>query len=298
LSALRVTDLTVRLGGRRILDGLAMEVHSGDVYGFLGPNGSGKTTALRAVLGLCRRDRGRIEIQGEVGPAARRFVGAMVDAPAFSPWTSGRAALSASARLAGVAPRAIPDDVDRVLTRVSLLERGADRVGSYSLGMRQRLALARALLGRPRLLLLDEPTNGLDPAGMRDVRELLRNLALLDGLTVLLSSHNLAEVASACNRVGVLRAGRLVAEGLVADLLRAEVREVDVAGPVDAIDAALRDWEGALSLGPTPAGRVRVRLRGATVPDLVRRLVASGVDVGGVWPDTRNLEDVYVELTR
>jgi ABC-2 type transport system ATP-binding protein len=133
---------------------------------------------------------------------------------------------------------------------------------------------------------------------MRDVRDLLSNLALVDGLTVMLSSHLLAEVATVCNRVGILRGGRLAAEGRVADLVRGEVREVDVGADAAAVERALVGWVGASTLGTAPSGRVRVRLGSATVPELVRKLVEGGVDVAGVWPDGRSLEDVYVELTR
>ncbi len=297
-AALRVTNLTVRLGRRIVLDGLGLCVQCGDIYGFLGPNGSGKTTALRAILGLVRRQKGDISVLGDSTPAARRFVGAVVDTPVFQPWCTGADTLRTSGMLAGLFGAALEGELARVLDRVGLTARARDRASTYSLGMRQRLGLARALLGRPRLLLLDEPTNGLDPAGMKDMRELLRSLALLDGITIFLSSHLLAEVSALCNRVGILRGGRLAAEGRVQDLLSGDVREVEIGGNASAIEAALLEFPGLLSLGPTATGRVRLRLDSATVPDVVRRLALANVDVMGVWPETRSLEDVYVEVTR
>ncbi len=298
-AAVTVKDLAVRLGGRSILDRLDMNVPSGAIYGCLGPNGSGKTTALRTLLGLLRPERGAITVLGEVDPLlARRSVGALIDVPAFPAASTGRDALADSARLAGIPAAEVPAEVDRVARRVGLAERTRDATDAYSLGMRQRLGLARALLGRPRLLILDEPTNGLDPAGMRDMRDLVRSLAHDDQLTVLLSSHNLAEVQATCTHVGVLRGGRLVAEGPVAGLLDRPETEVEVGGDTDAIARALADVDGATWLGPVAPGRGRIRLHGWTVPVLVRRLVERNIDVTAVVPDARSLEDAYLELTR
>ncbi|MEZ4240804.1 MAG: ATP-binding cassette domain-containing protein [Myxococcota bacterium] len=250
--ALKVRGLTRRFGARAAVADLDFEVLEGDVYGFLGPNGAGKTTAIRCILGLIRADSGTIELFGETGRAARRHVGAIVETPAFHDWLSGGDNLSLSAAYAGLAASVAGGEIARVLERVGLAERAKDRVGSYSLGMRQRLAIARALLGRPKLLLLDEPTNGLDPAGMREVRDLVRSLALNDRITVVLSSHLLAEVQATCNRVAILDAGRVRAEGDVARLLAGDaavtlVVEVSSpgAGGSDRIRAAVAGREGS-----------------------------------------------------
>jgi ABC-type multidrug transport system ATPase subunit len=188
-----------------------------------------------------------------------------------------------------------------VLERVALTERSRDAAGGYSLGMRQRLALARALLGRPRLLLLGEPTNGLDPSGMREVRELVRSLALHDRITVVLSSHLLAEVQQVCNRVGILSEGRLKAEGSVAELLAGEAsprRSVEIGtGDPTKLRAALATMTEVELEGAGAEGRVRLRVTGLAVPELVRRLVEAGVPVESVLPERRNLEDVFVEVT-
>lgn len=282
---------------------LDLNVEPGDVYGFLGPNGAGKTTAIRCILGLIRRDQGEISIFGEQAhPARLASVGAIVETPAFHGWVSGRENLRIAAAYGGLAPSRTQAAIDRVLDRVGLLERAADRVDNYSLGMRQRLGIARALLRQPRLLILDEPTNGLDPRGMREVRDLVRSLALHDQITVFISSHLLGEVQAICNRVGILQEGRLEAEGVVAELLAAQVKgralvEVGCADP-DALTAAIAGIEGAAITGPGAAGRTRVELQDLDVPGLNAALVRSGVAVTALVPEQRNLEDVFLEVTR
>ncbi len=270
-AALEVRGLTRRFGGRTAVRELDLTVHEGDVYGFLGPNGAGKTTAMRCILGLIRSDSGTIRIFGEQGLAARRHVGALVETPTFHSWLSGRRNLELSCAYAGLTGSAARGEVDRVLERVGLAERARDRAGAYSLGMKQRLAIARALLGKPRLMLLDEPTNGLDPQGMREVRELVRSLALHDRITVFLSSHLLAEVQAICNRVAILTEGALRAEGAALD--------------------------GVTPEGPGREGRLRLRVQGLEIPELVRRLVAANVPVGSVVPEKRDLEEVFLEVT-
>jgi ABC-2 type transport system ATP-binding protein len=301
VDALVVRGLTRRFGRRAAVEALDLRVVEGDVYGFLGPNGAGKTTALRCILGLLRPDVGEITVFGATGLAARRSVGAIVETPAFHGWLSGLENLRLSAAYAGLTGVEADREIARVLERVALTGRARDAAGAYSLGMRQRLALARALLGRPRLLLLDEPTNGLDPSGMREVRELVRSLALHDRITVVLSSHLLAEVQQVCNRVGILSEGRLKAEGSVAELLAGEASprrsvEIGSAEPAKLREAVSRMTEVEVE-GAGAEGRVRLRITGLGVPDLVRRLVQAGVPVESVLPERRNLEDVFVEVT-
>jgi len=206
--------------GRRInaVDGLDLAVERGGVHGFLGPNGSGKTTTIRMLLGLTRPDAGEIRVLGEPLPAklpeALRRVGAVVEYPQFAPDLSGRRNLQLLARTVGL-PRA---RVDEVLEEVGLTARARGRTRGYSFGMKQRLGLAAALLKRPDLLILDEPMNGLDPAGINDMRELLLRLGE-SGVTVLLSSHVLAEVQQVCSSVSIIGDGALLASGKVDDLL-------------------------------------------------------------------------------
>ncbi len=207
-------------GLRAALDGLDMAVERGDVHGFLGPNGSGKTTTLKILLGLVRADAGRMRILDQPVPQAlpevAPRVGAIVEAPAFFGNFSGRRTLALLAQAGGV-PR---HRVDAVLEQVGMRDRAGDRVKTYSLGMRQRLAVASALLKDPELLILDEPANGLDPAGIREMRDLLRGLAE-GGTTVIISSHILAEIEQICDSVTIISRGQRVAAGPVADVLAA-----------------------------------------------------------------------------
>lgn len=299
--ALACEGLTRRFGARTAVDDLRLEVLEGDVYGFLGPNGAGKTTAMRCMLGLIRKDAGSVRFFGEDDPVrARRHVGAIVETPAFHGWMSGRSNLQQAAAYAGLTGATATAEIDRVLERVGLTERAVDRAGTYSLGMKQRLAIARALLGRPRLLLLDEPTNGLDPRGMREMRDLIRSLALHDRITIFVSSHLLGEVQAICNRVGIIQDGKLRAEGRVDALLGEQVdhRVVEIGSPQEhALREALDDLDGVETIGPGPNGRVLARLTGAP-EELVAALVARGVPVAAVVPTERNLEDVFLEVTR
>jgi ABC-2 type transport system ATP-binding protein len=211
--ALVTNAITRRFGSRFAVISLSLAVRVGEIYGFLGPNGAGKTTAIRCILGLIAPNSGSVSIFGESDPVLRRIgVGAMVETPAFHEFLTGHENLALSAAYGDIEPGSI----GAALAAVGLADRGHERVSTYSLGMRQRLGLARAILGRPRLLILDEPTNGMDPRGMRDVRELLVGLAA-SGTTVLLSSHLLAEVSQLCTRVGILDQGVLVHESVVDD---------------------------------------------------------------------------------
>jgi ABC-2 type transport system ATP-binding protein len=297
--ALEVRGLTRRFGGRTAVQDLHLRVQPGDLYGFLGPNGAGKTTSMRCILGLIKRDAGQVAIFGETDPVRQRaFVGAIIETPRFHEWMSGRANLELACAYAGQGDAA---DRAEALQRVGLADRADDRVSTYSHGMRQRLGIARALVGRPRLLLLDEPTNGLDPRGMREVRELLGMLVKRDGLTVFLSSHLLAEIELLCNRVGILDQGQLTAEGEVATLVRDlagdETIELGVADPHRA-RLSLADIEGAEVVGEGSAGRLRVSLRGLSAADLNAKLVAQGVAVSAIVPQGRRLEELYLARTQ
>jgi ABC-2 type transport system ATP-binding protein len=275
-------------------------VGEGDLYGFLGPNGAGKTTAIRCMLGLIRKDEGEVSLFGETSPVRQRsFVGALVETPAFHGGLSGWENLSLSAAYAGT-----PDPEPAIresLERVGLLGREREPVRAYSLGMRQRLGIARALVGRPRILILDEPTNGLDPRGMKEVRDLLRGLARKDGLTVFVSSHLLGEVQLLCNRVGILEKGRLVYEGDVSgigDRASDEALIVDVGSPDPVgLRAILAGVAGATVQGDGEAGRVRVALKGLDIPALNAALVAAGTRVEALVPVERNLEDLFLSMT-
>jgi len=300
--ALWVNGLTRRYGDRVVLNDLNLNVQVGDVYGFLGPNGAGKTTAMRCMLGLIRKDAGEVRVFGEANPTrARRHVGAIIETPAFHEWMSGRDNLRQAAAYSGMSPKEAAREIDRVLERVGLKERARDASGGYSLGMKQRLGIARALLGQPRLLMLDEPTNGLDPIGMREMRDLIRSLALHDRITIFISSHLLSEVEAMCSRVGILRHGVLRAEGSVAELL-AGASGTHVVGllaaDMEALETHVDQLPYAQRVGPGGGGRLLVSLDGADATQLNRDLAARGVYLEALVPKSKDLEDVFVEVTQ
>jgi ABC-2 type transport system ATP-binding protein len=288
-----VTDrLTKKYGDQIAVDDVSLTVRRGEVYAFLGPNGAGKTTTLRMLLGLVRPTRGTATILGARpgDPAAVARTGALVEGPGFFPYLSGRDNLRVMARYQGVSDAA----VDSALERVELASRGGDAFRSYSLGMKQRLGVASALLGDPELLVLDEPTNGLDPAGMADMRRLIVELAR-QGQTVLLSSHLLGEVQEICDRVGVISRGRLLAESTVAELRGASTVLVR-AEPIDRTLAAAMQVAGDDAVRLQDGG-VHLDLEAGRVPELARELVAAGVDIHEIRSSERSLEEVFFEMT-
>jgi ABC-2 type transport system ATP-binding protein len=289
-----VTDrLTKRYGAHTAVDAVSLTVRRGEVYGFLGPNGAGKTTTLRMLVGLVRPTGGTARVLGgrPGEPPVLRRVGALIEGPGFYPYLSGRDNLRVLARYRKLADT----EVDRVLAQVDLTARGRDAFKSYSLGMKQRLGVAAALLGNPDLLILDEPTNGLDPAGMADMRELLRRL-VDRGQTVLLSSHLLGEVQQICDRVGVIAHGRLIAESTVAELQGASslfVRAEPVARAERVVAAAL----GVTGVRQTGDGGLEITVGADRNPAIVRALVAADIDVHEIRSTERTLEEVFFEMT-
>ncbi|MEJ3744162.1 ABC transporter ATP-binding protein [Actinomycetes bacterium KLBMP 9797] len=282
-------DLTKRYGEHLAVDRVSLTVRSGEVYGFLGPNGAGKTTTLRMLLGLVRPTAGTVRMLGQP-PGRLAEIGALIEGPGFYPYLSGRENLRVLARYADVSR----ERVETVLELVDLTDRGKDRYGTYSLGMKQRLGVAAALLKNPRLLILDEPTNGLDPAGMADMRALIRRLGAA-GSTVLLSSHLLGEVQQICDRVGVISKGRLVVESTVADL-RGGARLRVVAAPLDAAAAHARTL-----LGPDRVrvdnGALDIDVHAEKAAWLNTELVDAGIAVSELGVRERELEDVFLEMT-
>jgi len=288
----KTDGLTKRYGDRLAVDDVSMTVRRGEVYGFLGPNGAGKTTTLRMMLGLIRPTAGTASVLGRSAGRAEVIerVGALVEGPGFFPYLSGRDNLRVLARTRGLGL----DVVEGALGRVDLADRGDDKYKRYSLGMKQRLGVAAALMGEPELIVLDEPTNGLDPAGMQDMRALVVSLAR-GGQTVLLSSHLLAEVQEICDRVGVINGGRLLRESSVAEL-RGEATLRVRATPEDAAVAVAMRAAGDDGVRRAPHG-MDVDLPAGAAPALVRDLVAAGVDVHEIASVERTLEEVFFEMT-
>ncbi|PWN02111.1 ABC transporter ATP-binding protein [Nocardioides silvaticus] len=275
--------LTKTYGDRVAVDRVSMTVQRGEVYGFLGPNGAGKTTTLRMLLGLVRPTAGTASIDVD-------RVGALIEGPGFHPYLSGRDNLRTMARYRG-----FPDsEVDRVLERVDLAGRGADKYKGYSLGMKQRLGVGAALMGDPALIVLDEPTNGLDPAGMADMRALVVDLAR-GGQTVLLSSHLLAEVQEICDRVGVIDHGTLLLESTVAEMRGGSSLHVRATPEPAALTVAMR-LAGDDGVRRTHDG-LSLDLPADAAPHVTRELVAAGIDVHEITHTERSLEEVFFEMT-
>jgi len=215
--ALEVSGLSRSYGPHRVVNRLDLAVAEGDIYGFLGPNGAGKTTTMRLILGLIRRDEGQVRVYGESDPVrCRALIGGIVEGPRFYPYLSGIDNLRVLAAYSGGCSES---RLEELLELVRMRDRAGDPVRTYSLGMKQRLGIAQALLGSPRLLLLDEPSNGLDPKGMKDVRDLILQLRDELGMTVLVSSHLLYELDLLCSRIGIIQDGVKVAEGTTTELL-------------------------------------------------------------------------------
>ena len=276
------------------LDGLELVVEEGGVHGFLGPNGSGKTTTLRCLLGLARPDSGSLrllgaEIPGHL-PGVVGDVGVLLESPAFFPPFTGRLNL----RLLSDAASLPRQRVDEVLDVVGLRDVADDRVKGYSLGMRQRLGIAAALLKRPRLLVLDEPSNGLDPAGMKEVRDLLRQLG--DGqVTVFLSSHLLSEVQQICDDVAILARGRYIAGGAVADVLAAQSTGAVRVGVADAARAAEVLRSGGFTVTDDGNGLLVDHVADGAL--VTRALADHGHYVSWLMPETVDLEEAFLALT-
>jgi ABC-2 type transport system ATP-binding protein len=274
------------------VDGIDLTVRPGEVYGFLGPNGAGKTTTLRMLLGLIRPTAGTVSVlgRGPGDPSALARIGALIEGPAFYPYLSGSDNLRVVARYAGVPASQVP----AALRTVDLDDRGGDKFSAYSLGMKQRLGVAAALLKDPDLVVLDEPTNGLDPAGMRDMRRLVRELGA-SGRTVLLSSHLLGEVQQVCDRVAVIDRGRVLAESTV-DELRGGGELVLTAFPSDVARVQLEAMPEVERVR-SHDGMLRVRVDDRHTAAINRTLVSAGVAVTELRRDERQLEDVFLEMT-
>ncbi len=287
-----------RRGTAVAVDSLDLSVPEGGVFGFLGPNGSGKTTTIRCLLGLVRPTAGTMRLFGRPVPGSlsdtMRRIGAIVEAPALFPNMTGRENLRLLAKIDGISNAR----VDAVLEQVGLAERSRCSVRTYSLGMRQRLGLGAALLKDPELLILDEPANGLDPAGIREVRELLRRLGT-DGRTVFVSSHQLSEVEQTCDAVAILRRGACVATGSVAEV-KASASSGQSGILLKAADAGAAS--AALQMAGYPVeprnGHLRVGAPLSEAAEVNRLLAAQDIWLSELRPDEQHLEDLFLEITR
>lgn len=291
---LETRGLSRRFGRIQAVDDVNLEVQEGDIYGFLGLNGAGKTTTIRMILQLIRADRGEVRIFGKNVKSnfleVMRGVGALVELPAYYPYLSGCQNLEILRLAAGGIPKA---RIEEVLELVRLRDRMHDRVATYSQGMRQRLAIAMALLPKPKLAILDEPTNGLDPHGINHIREALQRLNREEGTTFLISSHLLHEVEITCNRVGIIKEGKLILQETVKSLLTESTGEVRL--ECEPVEAALRVLEGrhVKATGEEDGSITFVADRGA-LPDLHAELVRAGVRVWSFAPERMTLEAFFL----
>ncbi|HEU4521182.1 MAG TPA: ABC transporter ATP-binding protein [Thermoanaerobaculia bacterium] len=294
MSALAARNLTKVINDKTIVDSVSFELRPGEVFGFLGPNGAGKTTTIRMLVGLIRPTEGVVEICGydirKHFEEAMRCIGCIVENPDLYRFMTGRENLQHFARMLGAGN----GEIERVAELVNLAHRLDQRVGTYSLGMRQRLGIAQAMLGSPRVLILDEPSNGLDPAGIREMRELLRRLALDHNLAVFVSSHLLGEVELMCDRVAIIHRGRILTDGPVSELISSR-RAMEF--KVNDVPAAMEVFR-ASGLGPQASGEtILLAIEESDAPPLIAALVREGIEVFHARPKIQTLEEMFIEVT-
>jgi ABC-2 type transport system ATP-binding protein len=300
--AIETHGLTKRFGERTALDGIDLSVPRGCAFGFLGPNGAGKTTIIRTLLGLTAADSGTMEVLGHRVPVDRaqalQRVGAIVEEPRFHMHLTGRENLRLVAAVRG------PDayaQIDPALARVSLTDRAGEKVKSYSMGMRQRLGVARCLLADPLLLILDEPTNGLDPGGIQEFREMIRAMVEQEERTVFISSHLLDEVEKTCDAAAIVDRGKIITQGTIADLAGGGVARHELIMAVDAPDRALATLEASELVLEAHRCDEGIRVVLAGEPDSTAQvnalLVNAGIGVTRLEPVRHSLEQRFLEIT-
>jgi len=298
---LSVSHLKKSMGGKKIIHDITFDVHRGEVFGFLGPNGAGKTTTIRMLVGLAAPDSGDIRIGGH--SLTNNFneaisqVGCIVENPELYKFMSGRENLQHFARMSGGISE---ERIQAVVDFVDLSEAIDDKVKTYSLGMRQRLGIAQALLHQPQLLILDEPTNGLDPAGIREMRQFIRRLAEEENLAVFISSHLLSEIEMMCDRVAIINKGRVISVGEVQALMEQFADQVEWQVAEHLIERAvpvLQALPFVTDIWQTGEGKLKCRMDVARIGDANEALVKAGVHVTGIASRTVTLEDLFLTLT-
>ena len=297
----RLQHVTKRIGEKNIVEDLSFEIPAGEVFGFLGPNGAGKTTTIRMMVGLIKISQGDVFIKGHSVTKdfskAIRNVGAIVENPDLYKYLTGYQNLKHYARMT---PGVSKARIDEIIEVVGLTDRIHDKVAAYSLGMRQRLGIAQALLHRPSLLILDESTNGLDPAGIHELRNYLKKLAHEDGVAVLVSSHLLSEMELMCDRVGVLQRGKLVSIQSIQDFVRegggsrvcVAVEPTQAERPKLLIASLNKEI-----LSADQQGQLTIRMEKSAIPTLNKRLMDAGIEVFSIQAQGQTLEDRFLEIT-
>ena len=304
---IQISHLTRRFGEKNAVDNLSLDVQAGEIFGFLGHNGAGKTTTVRLLNGVLEPTSGEARVLGldpqTEGPALRAQTGVLTETPSLDERLTARENLSIYADLYNFPRLEVPGRVNSLLSEFDLADRADEKVGGYSKGMKQRLALARALLHKPEVLFLDEPTSGLDPVAARHVHDLVENLARREGCTVFMCTHNLVEAQKLCDRVAVMEHGLMVALGTPSDLTRQYVKRLDVNLEVDPaqIELTLQILQQfpQLVMGPPKLEKdlLALTLSGrAAIPELLSALVQKGVLVYRLAPQEADLEEVYFAL--
>jgi len=300
-AVVQLRNLTKRIGNKTIVDNLSFDIPAGEVFGFLGPNGAGKTTTIRMIMGLISMSQGQVLVKGidvtKDFEKAMRHIGAIVENPEMYKFLSGYENLWHFAKMT---PGVSDERIMEVVRLVGLENRIRDKVKTYSLGMRQRLGLAQALLHRPSVLILDEPTNGLDPAGIRELRDHLRMLTEKEGLSVIVSSHLLSEMELMCDRVAIIQAGKLVDVKTMKEMKAADASAQDsvffeVEKPAEAKRVLAPLWPDSAVV--EHEGAVELTIAGDQVPVVISQLVSAGINVFGVRKQSKSLEDKFLEMT-
>ena len=297
-SVVQIRNLTKRIGNKTIVENLTFDIFSGEVFGFLGPNGAGKTTTIRMIMGLISMSEGQVLVNGiDVSrnfEQAMRHIGAIVENPEMYKFLTGYENLW---HFAMMTPGITKERIEEVVRLVGLEQRIHDKVKTYSLGMRQRLGLAQALLHKPSILILDEPTNGLDPAGIRELRDHLREMAATEGIAVIVSSHLLSEMELMCDRIAIIQNGRLVSAQGIDQLVGGGEQEslvIEVSDPAAAQRALAALGSSVVIVRPK---EVELHVAREQIPQIVRTLVQANIDIYSVHAVTKTLEESFMELT-
>lgn len=295
---LSVRNLEKSIGGKKLIHNISFDVRAGEVFGFLGPNGAGKTTTIRMLVGLIKPTGGTVEVCGhdlqQDFVSAMQHVGCIVENPELYKFLTGRENLEQFSRMLEGLPKG---RIEEVIRLVGLENRIDDKVKTYSLGMRQRVGIAQALLAHPRLLILDEPTNGLDPGGIRELREFVRNLAEQEGVGVFISSHMLSEIEMMCDRVAIIHQGKCLYEGSVGELT--DKKQGEYVWKVTPIHLALELLQNHPHVKTVQLDRdtIRCQVTSERVADINKQLVESGVEVFAIEHSAPSLEELFLEMT-
>ena len=295
-TVLKIKNLTKTYGKRKVIDNISLEIQEGEIFGFLGPNGSGKTTTIKMILRLIEKDSGEIKIKGydnkKEFEKAMEYIGAIVENPDMYNYMSGKDNLKLHARLRNIDEKRI----DEVLELVGLKDRAKEKVKKYSLGMKQRLGLALTLLHKPRVLILDEPTNGLDPAGIKQLRNILKEIAHKDGVAVFVSSHILSEMQLMCDKIAVIDNGKIVKTENITHMEQPEDNEtIDeiIEIKVKDVPKAIEILKQKFELQPQLVeGNINITISNEKIPKVVKELAINDVEIHSVTPKEQSLEDL------